>query len=54
MFELTYSWECKRCGWKFEERVRVEERSQKCPKCGGELKQEYTKSRALWRASLER
>lgn len=54
MFELTYSWECLGCGLKWEEQKKVEERSTECPVCKGKIKQKYSKSRAVWKASLER
>lgn len=51
---MTYSWECKKCGHKFEEMTSYESRSKECPICKGEIKQKYTISKAIWKVNLGR
>ena len=54
LMSMTYSWKCLECKHKFEEMVKYEERSSKCPKCGGKIEQKYTESRAVWKTKLGR
>ena len=54
LMSMTYKWTCKDCSHTWEEIKSWKEMSTKCPKCGGKIKQEYTKSKAVWKASLQR
>ncbi|MCA9386315.1 hypothetical protein KC717_06745 [Candidatus Dojkabacteria bacterium] len=51
---MTFSFKCKKCGHTFEETTKYEDRTKQCPLCKGELKQQYSKSTAIWKTSLER